>query len=943
MNESRPHRQRAEEFFQRVVSLTAEEQRAYLDAHCRDPAVRAEVEKFLDYEREHPGSRTADVVLPARGAAGRESAPGRGDLPLASPLRPTLSSGFDHGRFLPGTVIGKRYRIVALLGRGGMGEVYRADDLELGQSVALKFLPERLGRDEAALDRFRGEVRLARQVSHPNVCRVYDMGQVDGDYFLSMEYVDGEDLGLLLKRIGRFPSDRAIGVARQLCLGLAAAHEKGVLHRDLKPANVMVDGRGKLLITDFGLAELSGGVAARDIRSGTPAYMAPEQLAGREVTERSDIYSLGLVLHEVFTGKPVWEANTLAELFEKRRHTPTPSPSSHVESLDPAVERVIQRCLQADPARRPSSAIAVAAALPGGDPLQAALAAGETPSPAMVAEAGAIEGMRPLAAFACLVGFVAILIGTSAIRPRTLAERVGLDDSPEVLRVRATDIVRELGYTDLPEHVASGLTVNRSYLRLVAEQDGTAARWQALAEERPSAILFWHRWNPSALKPTEIHTSFVDADDPPQFLPGSLSVRLDKNGRLWRLTAVPPESKAEAQEEHTPERTPDWSEAFRLAGLELKDFRPTQRLTAPPASCDVAMAWEGEYPNSTYRVVVEAGGRRGRLTHFRIVEDLARPEETARNVEETQGSAGMMIFAGLIFISAVIARRNLLRGRGDRKGAFRMAVFIFLVYWVGDAFMHADVGASWVLSVVFDQPLAHALMHASVTWLIYMALEPFVRRLWPTVMVSWARLLEGRYRDPRVGRDILIGGLMGAIMVSLTPLAALLQEAFGVPTAMPLGARDADVWALDGVRWAVMGVFMTAGGAIFSAVSMVLVLLVLKTLVRKTWIASLGAIALFGLPLTAPEYPLARWTVVVVGILVAILLLFVLLRLGFVATVMAFFVRNLSEHIPLSLDFAAWSAQNGFLIFIVLVSLMVYGFRCSLGGRPLIRDFIGGL
>ena len=149
------------------------------------------------------------------------------------------------GRFLPGRLLASRYRIVALLGKGGMGEVYRADDLTLGQAVALKFLPDEAARDEGLLERFRNEVRIARRVSHPNVCRVYDVGDVDGHTFFTMEYVDGEDLASLLRRIGRLPPDKALDISRQLCAGIAAAHSKGVLHRDLKPANIMLDGRGQ--------------------------------------------------------------------------------------------------------------------------------------------------------------------------------------------------------------------------------------------------------------------------------------------------------------------------------------------------------------------------------------------------------------------------------------------------------------------------------------------------------------------------------------------------------------------------------------------------------------------------------------------------------------------------------------------------------------------------
>ena len=250
-------------------------------------------------------------------------------------------------------MLAARYRIVALLGRGGMGEVYRAHDLTLGQEVALKFLPEVAASNPAALARFYNEVRIARQVSHANVCRVYDLGEVDGQPYLSMEYVDGEDLGSLLRRIGRLPSDKAIEIARQLCAGLAAAHAKGVLHRDLKPANVMLNGRGHVVVTDFGLAALADEIPGDEIRNGTPAYMAPEQLAGKEVTVQSDIYSLGLVLYEVFTGKRAFEAASLAELVRLHSETTPLSPSSLVKELDPAVESAILRCLDSEPSNRP--------------------------------------------------------------------------------------------------------------------------------------------------------------------------------------------------------------------------------------------------------------------------------------------------------------------------------------------------------------------------------------------------------------------------------------------------------------------------------------------------------------------------------------------------------------------------------------------------------------
>ncbi len=246
-----------------------------------------------------------------------------------------------------------------------------------------------------------------------------------------MEYIDGEDLASLLRRIGRLPAPKALDIARQLCAGLAAAHDKGVLHRDLKPANVMIDGRGQARITDFGLAVAGDiGRAAGETRRGRVAYMAPERFTGRPATVQSDLYSLGLVLYETYTGHAPFTASTVGD-WQRAHSSSTPAtPSSHVSDIEPAVERVILRCLEKDPARRPASAAQVAAALPGGDALAAAIAAGETPSPELVAASGE-EGTLPRwQAWAWLAAcLVTMTVGARrhVVSPLSLTEQVSID------------------------------------------------------------------------------------------------------------------------------------------------------------------------------------------------------------------------------------------------------------------------------------------------------------------------------------------------------------------------------------------------------------------------------------------------------------------------------------------------------------------------------------
>ncbi len=412
-----------------------------LDEMCAgDDVLRREVVSLL----EHGGGATSFLTEPAIDLLARAIAPEGYSLKADS-------EPFDQARFIPGAMLAGRYRIVSLLGRGGMGDVYRAEDLKLGQPVALKFLPKGVAQRAARLTRLHNEVRVARQVSHPNVCRVYDIGEADGQHFLSMEYVDGEDLASLLRRIGRLPPDKALELARQLCAGLAASHDRGVLHRDLKPANVLIDGRGRARIADFGLAGLADERRDPHVLAGTPPYMAPEQFTGHETSTRTDIYSLGLVLYEMFTGKPAFTIVAPGLRGAGTDRVPPTSPSSLIPGFDPAVERAILWCLERDPARRPPSVLAIAAALPGGNPLAAALAAGETPSPDMVAAAGDVGSLSPSRGMVCLAIIGLGLIAIAWMSPQTtLPGLVTMDRRPEVLAELARTIVRNLGYTDQP-------------------------------------------------------------------------------------------------------------------------------------------------------------------------------------------------------------------------------------------------------------------------------------------------------------------------------------------------------------------------------------------------------------------------------------------------------------------------------------------------------------
>lgn len=250
------------------------------------------------------------------------------------------------------TQLAERYEILDELGSGGMGRVYRARDRETGEVVALKVLRPEVAAEPSMAERFKNELRLARRITHKNVCRIYDFNRVGSTACISMEYVDGETLRARLDRGGALPAARVTSLARQICAGLAEAHAQGVIHRDLKPENIMVTASGLVKLMDFGIARsLSANVTTQTL-IGTPSYMAPEQAQGRGVDARSDIYALGLILYECLSGRRAFTGATPVEVAIKQLQE-RPQPLRRLRAdVPPALEAMVMRCLEKDPARR---------------------------------------------------------------------------------------------------------------------------------------------------------------------------------------------------------------------------------------------------------------------------------------------------------------------------------------------------------------------------------------------------------------------------------------------------------------------------------------------------------------------------------------------------------------------------------------------------------------
>jgi hypothetical protein len=873
---------------------------------CHTPLdASADVTRLVEPSAEAPPA--ADQT-PSTASAGRQAVNSSSWL--------SSSGAIDHGRFAPGTILGGRYRVVGRLGRGGMGEVYRADDLKLGQPVALKFLPSEVDHDPARLTQLHTEVRMARQVSHPNVCRVYDIDEVDGHTFLSMEYVDGEDLASLLRRIGRFPEDRGLEIARQICAGLAAAHERGIVHRDFKPANVMLDGAGKVRITDFGLA----GVSGESLRAGTPAYMAPEQIAGGEVTARSDIYALGLVLYELFTGQRALDGKNLAELIHKREQGDILPPSAIVQDIDRRIEEVILRCLRPEITARPASALAAAAGLPGGDPLAAALAAGETPSPEMVAAAGISETISlrtaVLAASWIAISLFAIVVLYQRVM---MINRIPTPKPPEVLFDRAQETLVRLGYGNEAAAgaaggvtTARGLTFSLDYARFLAANSLERDRWQKLRGGRPETLVAWYRTSPRPLQPFGLENN-IDSGNPPLIVGGMTIIAVDAVGRLGEFIAVP-QPRLEDDGGQATEVEPNWAVMFEAADLPFSEFTEVPPSRVGPVFADRTRAWQArlrEQPEHSFSV--EAGSHRGRPVYFVVAGpwSVSSREVPAPQSRFTKivAALGALIMPALMAAGAVLARRNVRLKRGDRPGAFRASSVLFgvvLASWFLSA-SHFGVTEFEVRRVY--TAIGGSLFQAGLLWVTYLGLEPYVRRVSPDSLIGWTRLLGGRFRDARVAIDVLIGISAGLAMTLLYAVHNVLPPLVGAPEPMPIVSTARVLLAPRFVLGSIAG---GVGSSLSSAMLAVVGIVALLMLLKNRWLAAAAGVVIYTpvvidgmFPPGTPMLDLA------IGAGIISILIGVILRFGLLATVAAMATHFILLRAPLTTELSSWRGSAG--------------------------------
>jgi serine/threonine-protein kinase len=641
-----------------------------------------------------------------------------------------------------------------------------------------------------------------------------------------------------------------------------------------------------------------------------------------------------LIFFEIFTGKRAFQAETLSDLALLHQRS-GPRPSKLIPDIDPTIERLIMRCLRKNPDLRPTLH-QILSVLSGGDPLAVALAAGETPSPEMIAASPGVGAIRPLAAVSCLAIFLVSLgLMLTLSGAGLLYREVPLQKPPTVLADRAASIAESFGYSNQPKDTAYGFEIEDQYLDYVAEHDSSPDRWKRLRTGRPAAIYFWYRQSPSYLVANSLGK--ITPADPPQELPGMATVFLDTRGRLIGFTGIPNSATAA-------EKDPRWESLFDYAALPVGDFKQVPVKGNLSLASDARAAWEGHFPEQPdLPIYIEAASYRGSPIRFRIGgwesdgQRIYTPSEGRsgyRHGAESRAffSFGFTVFMVAIVSGAVLARRNIWLGRGDRRGATRLGLYIIAVEMLAWFFLAHHVAMVAELDL-FYQALAWSVFYAVILWVLYMALEPYVRRRWPYRIISWNRLLSGRLRDQLVGRDILIGAAFGTAFTAFASFAYVLTKSMGIPPVKPPSV------ALDTLLGTpkMIGQFLSMQKeCITEPLYVIFTLLLLSSLLRKDWRAFFVALGLFtfgGAMLFGVHHPV-NW--IVVGIVVAGYLA-VLARFGLLAAIFFQFYSFMLLNFPLTSNFRNW--YTGTTVFAILITVMfaALGFISALYGRVTFR------
>jgi serine/threonine-protein kinase len=536
--------------------------------------------------------------------------------------------------------------------------------------------------------------------------------------------------------------------------------------------------------------------------------------------------------------------------------------------------------------------------------------------------------MKPAAAWACLVLILAGLALAAYLSPRAYRHgHVPLEKPPEALAERSKEIIRRFGYTEKPLGIAWGFSGNGEYRSWVEEHDKSKNRWKDMEDGRPAAIFFWYRQSPGQLIPERFRGEDfggvqMTESDPPLTTSGMVGVELDPLGRLIRFEAVPssgPQVSSGAI---------DWSILLAEAGLDAAAFSPAEPQWLPPSYADARAAWVESKPERPGRPMrVEAAAVSGRPVFFELAGPWSSPPRTARTAELTGANRDFdLLFLGVLVVGgALIARRNLRLGRSDRRGAMRLAALTFVGSMLTWAFRASHVADDSELALLL-LGASVSLLLAGVSWLLYVALEPLIRRRWPDSLIAWTRLLSGRLSDPLVGRVLLAGALVGVFGAIFRELRELALRAFEATPPIPPFPWDL---TLRGPR-AVATHISNPAVAMFFALATAMLFFLLRVILRKEWLAA----AVFVLFFAVPSFLDGGLISGAFALVVAAVVIFLFLRFGLLALVFANYFGHCLQF-PLTTDSSAWYAGTSLFVLSVLAALAIYGFRIALAGRPM--------
>jgi serine/threonine-protein kinase len=549
----------------------------------------------------------------------------------------------------------------------------------------------------------------------------------------------------------------------------------------------------------------------------------------------------------------------------------------------------------------------------------------------MVAAAGSDVAWSPARAIGVAVLIPAVFALLLVFHPKAaLFQQIPWDKPPEVLADQARGLLKRLGYEDPSHDRRMGLAHDRRFLQFVEQDDLAPGRWERAGRGRPSPVYFWYRESPGRFRPLDAGSPVTQTDPP--LLPGMARVKLDPRGYLRELTVQPAERGSPSSQ-----REPDWSILLAEAGLDPAELSRVPPEGVPPLPVESRVAFEGRFPGPpAYPLRVEAGAYGGRVVDFRILGPWSAPRSRPRRADAVAllGSAVNLLLFPALIVGVLLARRNWRLGRGDRRGAWRVAAFAFGCLLVGWILRRSQLMSLSTAGGLMDAGLANALYVAVHLWVFYLALEPYVRRRWPRALLAWSRVLAGRVRDPLVGRDLLAGTLLANMAFGCLVVGRTLTEWMGHPSSRPLELK---LDTLLGPSRVAAQAFTFLGLAMLMGLLLLLMLVVLRAVLRSQR-AAVVAFWLFWtvLPSMASAQGDTWLMEIPVWAVFGGLLTLLVVRFGLLATTVLFFLGGLS--VPITTAMGQWYGQPTLFAWALELGLAGFGLYACLAGRGLAWD-----